>query len=283
VSLASAVSLNIETPGAANLARLSSRKDYLRDIIDPLKHISQLTARGSRFEKVKQTTQFIVGPAGESDSEIVKYMWGLYYRLRLHRIYFSAYQQGAGDASLPVEGAGWRRGDHMFVRSIALPGGLPDAAGFTDSDILFDGGEICLWRRTRRRSGPSRHPEFFLVPVESRLPAEACCGCPPRAGDGQWHPATAADATDRSPRRPRRRRGSAAEGASVSGLLNILIAKGPPRSIIRRLDLGLPVAQPRGEGVPPLRKESEAKMARRKGRCPRQRRWAGGLPEAGLP
>jgi len=87
VALASAVSLNIETPGAENLARLSSKKDYLRDIIDPIKHISQLTARGSRFEKVKQTTQFIVGPAGESDSEIVKYMWGLYDRLRLHRIY----------------------------------------------------------------------------------------------------------------------------------------------------------------------------------------------------
>ena len=55
---------------------------------------------------MKQTTQFIVGPAGESDSEIVKYMWGLYDRLRLHRIYFSAYQKGLGDASLPVEGAG---------------------------------------------------------------------------------------------------------------------------------------------------------------------------------
>jgi len=103
VSLANAVSLNIETPGAAHLARLSSRKDYLRDIIDPIKRISTLTAEGSPFEKVKQTTQFVVGPAGESDREIVKYMWGLYDRLRLHRIYFSAYQKGLGDASLPAE------------------------------------------------------------------------------------------------------------------------------------------------------------------------------------
>jgi len=100
VSLASAVSLNIETPGARHLARLSSRKDYLRDIIGPIKRISELTARGARFEKVRQTTQFIVGPAGESDAEIVKYMWGLYDRLRMHRIYFSAYQKGLGDPSL---------------------------------------------------------------------------------------------------------------------------------------------------------------------------------------
>ena len=106
VSLASAVSLNIETPGAKHLAKLSSRKDYLRDIIGPIKRISQLTARGSRFEKVKQTTQFIVGPAGESDAEIVKYMWGLYDRLRMHRIYFSAYQKGLGDPSLSAEPSG---------------------------------------------------------------------------------------------------------------------------------------------------------------------------------
>ncbi|MEN6577604.1 MAG: radical SAM protein, partial [Phycisphaerales bacterium] len=104
VSLASAVSLNIETPGAAHLAKLSSRKDYLRDIIEPIKRISRLTAKGSRFERVKQTTQFIVGPAGESDAEIVKYMWGLYDRLRMHRIYFSAYQKALGAASLSGSG-----------------------------------------------------------------------------------------------------------------------------------------------------------------------------------
>ena len=61
VSLASAVSLNIETPGKENLARLSHRKDYIRDIIEPIKLISRLTARGTRFARVKQTTQFIVG------------------------------------------------------------------------------------------------------------------------------------------------------------------------------------------------------------------------------
>ncbi len=33
-------------------------------------------------------------------------MWGLYDRLKLHRIYFSAYQKGLGDASLPLEQAG---------------------------------------------------------------------------------------------------------------------------------------------------------------------------------
>ena len=167
VALASAVSLNIETPGAANLARLSSKKDYLRDIIDPIKHISQLTARGSRFEKVKQTTQFVVGPAGESDSEIVKYMWGLYDRLRLHRIYFSAYQKGLGDASLPAEGPGGDASTGMFVREHRLyqVDFLMRKYGFTDSDILFDARGNLSLEVDPKEVWASGHPEFFPVPV----------------------------------------------------------------------------------------------------------------------
>ncbi len=167
VSLASAVSLNIETPGAAHLAKLSSRKDYLRDIIDPLKHISQLTARGSRFEKVKQTTQFIVGPAGESDSEIVKYMWGLYDRLRLHRIYFSAYQKGLGDASLPAEGAGGDAATDRFVREHRLyqVDFLMRKYGFQDTDILFDERGRLSLESDPKEVWAANHPEFFPVDV----------------------------------------------------------------------------------------------------------------------
>ncbi|MHC5121759.1 MAG: radical SAM protein, partial [Planctomycetota bacterium] len=91
VSLAKAVSLNIETPGADNLAKVSHKKDYLTDIIEPMKYISQLTAKGNRYERVHQTTQFIVGAAGESDQKIVHYMGGLYERLHMNRVYFSAY------------------------------------------------------------------------------------------------------------------------------------------------------------------------------------------------
>ncbi len=191
VSLASAVSLNIETPGAENLAKLSSKKDYLRDIIDPIKHISQLTARGSRFERVKQTTQFIVGPAGESDSEIVKYMWGLYDRLRLHRIYFSAYQKGLGDASLPAEQSG---DGGEGVPPLRLAGVLPamkeqgqDALatsfvrehrlyqvdflmrkyGFRDTDITFDKRGHLSLESDPKEIWAANHPEFFPVEVNS--------------------------------------------------------------------------------------------------------------------
>jgi predicted DNA-binding helix-hairpin-helix protein len=167
VSLASAVSLNIETPGQKNLAKLSSRKDYIRDIIEPIKLISRLTARGSRFSSVKQTTQFIVGAAGESDAEIVKYMGGLYDRLRLQRIYFSAYQRGVGDASLDGGIDAGRDPAQAFVREHRLyqVDFLLRKYGFKDGDILFDPqGRLSLdadpkevWARS--------HPERFPLDV----------------------------------------------------------------------------------------------------------------------
>ena len=100
VSLSTAVSLNIETPGANHLAKLSSRKRFIEDIVEPIKLISRLTGRGRKYERVKQTTQFVVGAAEETDSEIVRYMWGLYDRLNLKRVYFSAYQKDLGDGSI---------------------------------------------------------------------------------------------------------------------------------------------------------------------------------------
>ncbi len=172
VSLASAVSLNIETPGEKNLAKLSRRKDYLRDIIEPMKQIHQLTARGSRFARVKQTTQFIVGPAGEADSEIVKYMWGLYDRLQLQRIYFSAYQSGLGDRSLPAEQAGRRPGE-AFVREHRLyqVDFLMRQYGFRDTDILFDAGGNLSLEADPKEVWAAHHSEFFPLDVNraSRL------------------------------------------------------------------------------------------------------------------
>jgi len=173
VSLASAVSLNIETPGAKNLARLSHRKDYIRDIIEPIKLISRLTARGTRFARVKQTTQFIVGAAGEADTQIVKYMGGLYDRLGMQRIYFSAYQKGAGDASLVTEQAGPIDPTKPFMREHRLyqVDFLMRKYGFKETDVVFDpGGNLSLeadpkemWART--------HPDYFPLDVNraSRL------------------------------------------------------------------------------------------------------------------
>ncbi len=96
ISLSTAVSLNIEAPGRKHFEMLSGTKDYERDIMRPISLMGKLTGRGTRFSRVKCTTQFIVGASDETDSEIITLLSGLYNNLRFHRVYFSAYQKGLG-------------------------------------------------------------------------------------------------------------------------------------------------------------------------------------------
>jgi len=167
ISLASTVSLNIETPGEANLAKLSAKKSYIEDIIEPIKLISKLTAPGMKYEKVKQTTQFIVGAAGEGDAEIVKYMFGLYERLKMHRIYFSAYQKGLGDESITGEQMEPERPTDVFVREHRLyqVDFLLRKYGFEESDIVFEKNGNLSLTIDPKEAWALRHPEFFPVDV----------------------------------------------------------------------------------------------------------------------
>lgn len=167
LSLASAVSLNIETPGQANLAKLSNRKKYIRDIIEPIKLISRLTGRGAKYEGVKQTTQFIVGAAGESDAEIVRYMWGLYDRLKMQRVYFSAYQKGLGDESIVGEKTKLEEPTNVFVREHRLyqVDFLVRKYGFKESDIIFNKEGNLPLDCDPKEAWAQNHPEAFPVNV----------------------------------------------------------------------------------------------------------------------
>jgi len=166
VSLASAVSLNIETPGAKNLAKLSNKKKYIEDIINPIKLISRLTERGSRYRRVKQTTQFIVGAADESDAEIVKYMFGLYERLRMQRVYFSAYQAGLGADSITGEKRPDEEAGDVFMREHRLyqVDFLLRKYDFKESDIIFDNGNLSL-KTDPKEVWAFNHPEAFPIDV----------------------------------------------------------------------------------------------------------------------
>ncbi|MGD0596891.1 MAG: radical SAM protein [Sedimentisphaerales bacterium] len=194
VKLSSAVSLNIETPGAKYLAKLSDKKRFIEDIVEPIKLISRLTGRGNKYERVKQTTQFIVGAADETDSEIVKYMWGLYDRLNLRRIYFSAYQKIGNDDSnnlfsrppkgvpygsqhsssvaqatcppKPLKGEGWKP-DDVFVREHRLyqVDFLLRRYGFSESDIVFDEAGNLPLDTDPKESWAKRNPQYFPVDI----------------------------------------------------------------------------------------------------------------------
>lgn len=164
LSLASAVSINIEAPGERNFQKLCTTKDYMRDVIEPIKLISRLTAKGERYEGVRQTTQFVVGASTETDREIIDYAWGLYRRLHLNRIYFSAYQRGAGASDLPGERSNASNGA-LLMREHRLyqVDWLMRKYGFAQDEIsLGDDGNLSL-EVDPKEAWARAHPEFFPV------------------------------------------------------------------------------------------------------------------------
>jgi len=94
------VSINVELPTAAGLARLAPDKDAgtiegamagVKAEIAAAKDSSRRFRHAPRFAPAGQSTQMIVGADGASDSEIVSRASSLYGRFGLRRVYYSAF------------------------------------------------------------------------------------------------------------------------------------------------------------------------------------------------
>ncbi len=169
LSVANSISLNVEVPTAAAMAKLSSTKDYHEDIVQRMRYISQQTAKGSRYANVRQTTQFIVGAAGESDRQIVDATFGLYRRLKLDRVFFSAFQGSVGDASLmgsmaaadaPAPGEALTREHRLYQTDYLLRRYKFDAEEIPMDDcgqLSLEEDPKLVWAR--------QHPEFFPLDI----------------------------------------------------------------------------------------------------------------------
>ncbi len=155
ISVSNAVSLNIETPGKEFLEKLSTKKDFMRDIVEPVKLISKLIK--SSEKRVKQTTQFIVGAAGESDRHIVNYTKALYDRIGLERVYFSAYQNQEPQADDPQK---LMREHRLYQVDF-----LFRKYGFEQSDIIYDKSGLLSMEVDPKEVWAKNHPEFFPVNV----------------------------------------------------------------------------------------------------------------------
>lgn len=164
LSLATAVSLNVETPGEANFKHLSTTKDYRRDIIAPIGLISRLTRKGAPFYGVHQTTQFVVGAAPETDQEILSSMGNLYRELKFNRVYFSAYQRGLGDKSLYGENSAASNRD-LLNREHRLyqADWLVRKYGFAVDEIPLENDGYLSLEFDPKELWARRHPEFFPV------------------------------------------------------------------------------------------------------------------------
>jgi len=92
VELADRVSVNMEAPTQSTMDRLAPKKGLAEDVIKRMQWIKQAAERaGAGTLKAGQTTQFVVGAAGESDRAIMSSVEALRRSVALRRAYFSAF------------------------------------------------------------------------------------------------------------------------------------------------------------------------------------------------
>ena len=90
--LASRVSINMEAPTAHHLAKLSSRKNILEGIVEPMKWVKRIVSQNENLVPSGQTTQFVVGAADETDRDLLHTVEALYRDIGMRRVYFSAFK-----------------------------------------------------------------------------------------------------------------------------------------------------------------------------------------------
>jgi predicted DNA-binding helix-hairpin-helix protein len=90
MQLADRVSVNLEAPTPGRLKRIAPRKGFMDELLQRLRWTEQIRQQqGGRGPS--STTQFVVGPAGESDLELLQTTQYLHQRLGLKRAYFSRF------------------------------------------------------------------------------------------------------------------------------------------------------------------------------------------------
>lgn len=107
-NLVDRMSINIELPSENSLQLLAPEKNK-ETILEPMKHISgnisisqqEKSKYKEKFVPAGQTTQLIIGATPESDLRILKLTQGLYTKMKLKRVYYSAYVSINNDKNLP--------------------------------------------------------------------------------------------------------------------------------------------------------------------------------------
>ncbi len=131
MQLADRVSVNLEAPTPAALERLSGTKD-LDSLLNPLRLAASLAPTIGR--RVSHVTQFVVGPGGETDRDLLRRTDELYRKAGLWRAYYSAFSPVPNtplDGLAPTDP---RREAHLYQADF-----LMRLYGFDVAELPFDG------------------------------------------------------------------------------------------------------------------------------------------------
>jgi predicted DNA-binding helix-hairpin-helix protein len=168
VDLADRVSVNLEGPSPERLAALAPQKQ-MKELIEPL-HVAARFIREHRrpgdrraefgYGRLGMSTQFVVGPAGESDRELLTTAQQLYREIRLARAYYSAFSPVPGTPFEKVRPTDPRREFRLYQADWLLR-----YYEFSVQELPFDAGGGLAPGLDPKTAWAEAHPERFPVEV----------------------------------------------------------------------------------------------------------------------
>jgi len=162
------LSANIELPTDASLTALAPEKSgeailgAMRSIRDDADEMAEDKRRGlgaPNFVPAGQSTQLIVGASPETDFTILRLASGLYGKMRLRRVYYSAFVPVNLDPRLPVLGSPPMVREHRLYQA----DWLLRFYGFRADELLGEEEPNLSQTIDPKEAWAVRHPEFFPV------------------------------------------------------------------------------------------------------------------------
>ncbi len=159
MALATRVSVNMEAPSAAHLARIAPGKKFEDQILAPMRQVARAIARGE-FARAGQTTQLVVGAAGEQDREVVAAAAWSYRELEMARVYYSALQPIPGTPVAERPAVPFLREHRLYQVDFLLRN-----YGFSVDEIHFDEAGALPLDTDPKTLWARRHPERFPIEI----------------------------------------------------------------------------------------------------------------------
>jgi predicted DNA-binding helix-hairpin-helix protein len=159
MELADRVSINLEAPTEASLRRLSSTKT-LANAMERIGWIRDLARE--RPLRSGFTTQFVVGPGGETDLELLRCVSALYREMGMQRAYFSGFVPVPGTPLEDCSPTPPSRQARLYQADFLLR-----FYGFTVDELPFDGAGHLPRGVDPKLAVAVAKPERFPVEVNS--------------------------------------------------------------------------------------------------------------------
>jgi predicted DNA-binding helix-hairpin-helix protein len=156
------VSVNLEAPNPERLLMLAPKKNFGEELFSRLKWVDSIRKHKDASQNWRKkwpslTTQIVVGPSGESDTEILKASEYLIHQLHLARVYYMTFTpvKDTPFENLPAENP--IRGHRLYQASFLLRD-----YGYSFEDFSFNGqGNLDLdkdpkkqWAELNLRNNP---------------------------------------------------------------------------------------------------------------------------------